>query len=268
MAKQEGWDIAGMLNNDIVGGNRTPGQEARQNPHVVRVFSEDYPINATPQEIRTIRQNGYENDSSSRELARYVRQISQTYRLSLGNGTFAPMLVWRQDRFGRGGDHTPFNEQGYAAVRFTEFREDFNHQHQLPRTENGVEYGDLPKFVDFNYVANVARVNAATLAALASAPGEPINVRYPAGGLGNETTIAWDAPSGNGITYEVVWRDTTAPYWEHALDAGSNTRVTVDLTKDNVIFGVRAKDAKGHRSPVVVPYAERRAPAAPPRPAE
>jgi hypothetical protein len=231
----------------------------------VRVFSEGLPLAAAPAEIRTIRQNGYENDSSSRQLARFIRDTAQTYRLSLANGTFSPLLIWRPDRFGRGGDHTPFNEQGYAAVRFTEYREDFNHQHQLPRTENGVEYGDLPRFVDFNYVANVARVNAATLASLASAPAAPGNVRYPAGGLGNETTIAWEPPAGSeGLTYEVVWRNTTAPYWEHAVNVGEATRVTLDLSKDNVIFGVRAKDAKGHFSPVVVPRAERRPPAAPP----
>ncbi|HZU21955.1 MAG TPA: M20/M25/M40 family metallo-hydrolase, partial [Terriglobales bacterium] len=121
MAKQENWDVAAMLNNDIVGGNRTPGQEARQNPHRVRVFSEGIPFTATPAEIRTIRQNGYENDSSSRQLARYIRDTASTYRLALANGSFAPLLVWRPDRFGRGGDHTPFNEQGYAAVRFTEY---------------------------------------------------------------------------------------------------------------------------------------------------
>lgn len=259
MAKQENWSVAGMLNNDIVGGNRTPGQETRQNPHRVRVFSEGIPFAANSQEIRTIRQNGYENDSPSRQLARYIREMASTYPLPLANGTFAPMLVWRPDRFGRGGDHTPFNEQGYAAVRFTEFREDFNHQHQLPRTQDGIEYGDLLKFVDFDYVANVARLNAATLASMASAPAAPGNVRYPAGPGSNETTIVWDAPAGgDGVIYEVVWRDTTAPYWEHALDVGTNTRVTVDLSKDNVIFGVRTKDAKGHRSPIVVPRAERR----------
>src|SRR5215472_672751 len=265
MAKQENWKIEGMLNNDIVGGNRTPGQEARQNARLVRVFSEGLPLAATPPEVRTIRQNGYENDSSSRQLARYIRDTALTYRIPAPSGLFAPLLVWRPDRFGRGGDHTPFNEQGYAAVRFSEFREDLNHQHQLPRTENGVEYGDLLKFVDINYVANVARVNAATLASLASAGSAPGNVRYPAGGSGNETTITWDAPQGSeGLTYEVVWRDTTAPYWEHALNVDNATRVTVDLSKDNVIFGVRSKDTKGHLSPVVVPRAERRPPAAPP----
>ncbi|MBV8206920.1 MAG: M20/M25/M40 family metallo-hydrolase [Acidobacteria bacterium] len=264
MAKQEAWNIAAMLNNDIVGGNRTPGEEARQNPHAVRVFSEGLPLSATPQEIRTIRQNGYENDSPSRQLARYIREAATTYRLVLGNGTFAPLLIWRPDRFGRGGDHTPFNEQGYAAVRFTEYREDFNHQHQLVRTEGGVEYGDIPKFVDFSYVANVARVNAATLASLAEAPASPGNVRFPAGAGSNQTTIAWDAPAGSsGVTYEILWRETTAPYWQHALDVGESTRVTIDLSKDNVIFGVRGKDSKGHRSPAVVPRAERRPAVAP-----
>jgi Zn-dependent M28 family amino/carboxypeptidase len=168
MAKAEGWQIEGALNNDIVGGNRTPG-DRQQNSHIVRVYSEGVPTAATEADLRRIRSVGGEDDSISRELARYVREVGQTYDF----GSFSPKLVFRRDRYLRGGDHISFNEQGFAAVRFTEYREDFNHQHQTLRTENGIEYGDLPKFVDFEYVANVARLNAGRLASLASAPSAP-----------------------------------------------------------------------------------------------
>ena len=159
MAKSRGWNIEAVLNNDIVGGDQRPGQDAK----VVRVFSESIPSSATDAQIRMIRALGGENDSLSRELARYVVQIAHTYQTEV-----APLLEFRRDRYLRGGDHISFNEAGFAAVRFTEFRESFNHQHQNVRSENGIEYGDLPKFVNFDYVANVARLNAATLAALAS----------------------------------------------------------------------------------------------------
>jgi Zn-dependent M28 family amino/carboxypeptidase len=171
MAKEQGWQLEGALNNDIVGGNTTPGDTA-QNKNWVRVFSEGIPAAATEADIRRIRGLGGENDSSSRELARYISAVGDEYDF----GSFGPKLIFRRDRYLRGGDHSAFNEQGFAAVRFTEYREDFNHQHQTLRTENGIEYGDLPKFVDFEYVANVARLNAATLASLASAPPPPPDV--------------------------------------------------------------------------------------------
>src|SRR5229473_5056887 len=161
MAKDQGWDIEAALNNDIVGGDRSP----QQNPGMVRVFSEGVPLAATDTEVRRIRNLGGENDSASRQLARYIAEVSRTYKTAA-----KPLIVFRLDRYLRGGDHISFNEQGYSAVRFTEYREDYNHQHQNVRTENGIEYGDLPKFVNFDYVANVARINAATLASLALAP--------------------------------------------------------------------------------------------------
>src|SRR5581483_670660 len=168
MAKQEGWNIAAVLNNDIVGGDKNPQQDAS----VVRVFSEGVPAAATEAQLKQIRGLGGESDSISREVARYVSEVSRTYSTNV-----KPLLIFRLDRYLRGGDHYSFNQQGYAAVRFTEYREDFNHQHQNVRTENGIEYGDLPKFVNFDYVAGVARLNAATLASLASAPLAPQNVR-------------------------------------------------------------------------------------------
>jgi hypothetical protein len=168
------------------------------------------------------------------------------------------LLVFRHDRYLRGGDHFSFNEQGYAAVRMTEFRENYNHQHQNVRTENGIEYGDLPKFVDYDYTANVARLNAATLASLASAPAPPANVRLLTKELQNDSTLAWEpSPGGLATGYEVLWRDTTAADWQQVKPVGNVTKATLPLSKDNVVFAVRALDAKGHRSLAVVPLPER-----------
>jgi hypothetical protein len=247
MAKQEGWNIEAVLNNDIVGGDKNPHQDAR----VVRVFSEGLPAAATDAEIKRIRALGGENDSPSRELARYIATTSRTYDTGL-----KPLLVFRLDRFLRGGDHYSFNQQGFAAVRFSEFREDYNHQHQNVRTDNGIEYGDLPKFVNFDFVANVARLNAATLASLAAAPAPPPNVKMLTKELQNDTTLTWD-PSPGAASYEVVWRPTSAPEWEHVQTAGKETRATLNVSKDNVIFAVRALDGQGHRSLPVVPSPER-----------
>jgi hypothetical protein len=166
------------------------------------------------------------------------------------------LLVFRLDRYLRGGDHISFNEQGYAAVRFTEFREDYHHQHQNVRTENGIEYGDSIKFVNFDYVANVAWLNAATLASLASAPAPPARVRLQTKELENSSTLTWDAGNGDP-SYEVLWRDTASPEWEHVQTVGSVTRATLPFSKDNVIFAVRAVDHQGHRSLAVVPQPER-----------
>jgi hypothetical protein len=248
MAKDRGWDLAAVLNNDIVGGDK--GGE--QDHSVVRVFSEGVPAAATEQDIRRIRGLGGESDSGSRQLARYIAEVGRAYETGV-----KPVLVFRPDRFLRGGDHYSFNQQGFAAVRFTEFREDFHHQHQNVRTESGVEYGDLPKFVDYDYVAHVARLNAATLASLASAPAAPANVGILTKDLENDSTLRWEASPGGGAEYEVVWRATTSPEWEHALGVGGATRATLKLSKDNVIFAVRAVDRRGHRSLPVVPAPER-----------
>jgi len=248
-AKTQGWQIDAALNNDIVGGDQSPGQD----PEVVRVFSESIPAGATEAQIRLIRALGGENDSPSRQLARYVTQTARAYGLEL-----APMLEFRRDRYLRGGDHISFNEAGFPAVRLTEYRENYNHQHQNVRTQNGIEYGDLPKFVNFNYVANVARVNAATLASLASAPTPPQNVRLETKELVNDSTLAWKASAdGRAAGYEIVWRATSAPDWEHARPVGNVLRATLPISKDNVIFAVQTVDAAGHRSIPVVPSPER-----------
>jgi hypothetical protein len=247
MAKQQGWNVEAVLNNDIVGGNKGP----EQNASVVRVFSEGIPVAADEKQLRQIRNLGGESDSSSRELARYIAEVGRTY-----DAWVKPLLIFRLDRYLRGGDHYSFNQQGFAAVRFTEYREDFNHQHQNIRTENGIEYGDLPKFVNFEYTAAVARLNAATLAALASAPALPANVRLDTSKLDNDSTIAWES-APRATSYEIVWRATSAPDWEHAQSVGNDARATLKLSKDNVIFAVRAVDNEGHRSLPVVPVPER-----------
>jgi Peptidase family M28 len=249
MAKDQGWDLEAVLNNDIVGGDKS----AEQDHSVVRIFSEGVPVAASEQDIRRIRGLGGESDSGSRQLARYIAEVGRTY-----NAGLKPILVFRLDRYLRGGDHYSFNQQGFAAVRFTEFREDFHHQHQNVRTETGVEYGDSLKFVDFDYVAHVARLNAATLASLAAAPAPLANVHVLTKELENDSTLTWEAaPGGLAAEYEVLWRATSSPEWEHAQGVGSATRTTMKLSKDNVIFAVRAVDRAGHRSLPVVPVPER-----------
>jgi hypothetical protein len=265
MAKAQGWNIEAVLNNDIVGGDKSPGQD----PHTVRVFSEGIPLPivagssgatalptaAASTAARELRGQGRENDSPSRELARYIASIDSAYLAKTG---FKPLLVFRPDRYLRGGDQTSFAEQGFAAVRFTEYRENYDHQHQNVRTENGVEYGDLPKFVDYSYVANVARLNAATLASLASAPAPPAQVRILTKALVNDSTLAWDpSPGGLATGYVVLWRDTGAPQWEHGQTFGNVTQATLPLSKDNVFFAVQATDSKGHHSLPVIPVSER-----------
>jgi Peptidase family M28 len=246
MARSNAWKIEAVLNNDIVGGDRSP----QQDPSLVRVFSEGIPATANEADLKRLRSLGGESDSPSRQLARYVVETSRTYP-----STVQPLLVFRLDRYLRGGDHMAFNQQGYAAVRFTEFREDYHHQHQTPRTEGGTEYGDLLKFVDFDYIAAVARLNAAVMASLASAPAPPAKVYLRTKQLENDSTLSWDAsPAAAG--YEILWRQTTSADWEHVQSAGIQTRVTLPQSKDNVIFAVRAFDSLGHRSLPVVPVPE------------
>jgi hypothetical protein len=263
MAKEQGWIIDAVLNDDTVGGDKSPGQK-----NLLRVFAEGIPLvdlqgTGDIKALRQIRGLGAENDSTSRELARYIDMTDAAYLAAAASGAKAPAplgvaMIWRPDRYLRGGDHTSFNEQGYAAVRLTEWRENYDRQHQDPRTANGVEYGDLPKFIDYEYLANVARLNIATLASLASAPPVPANVRLLTKELTNDSTLTWQASPG-AAGYEVVWRDTTSPAWQHGKKFPADaTRATIDESKDNVIFGVRAiaKDGKSV-SLAAVPAPER-----------
>jgi hypothetical protein len=265
LAKSEGWQILGVFNNDIVGGDTTPGVNQQQKS-MVRVFSEGIPATTTPEQLKALQSLGAENDSPSRELARATVDAGKTYlRVVNHNGagtsqaaSFTPVMEYRRDRFLRGGDHSSFNQEGFAAVRITEWLENYNHQHQDVRTENGVEYGDLTKFVDFDYVANVAKLNAATMASLASAPAPPEDVKVETKNLDNNTTLTWkDGPGAAAKTYQIVWRETSAPDWQRFVDTHGERKATLPVSKDNVIFGVRAVDDAGHRSLVVIPKPER-----------
>ena len=261
LAHDEDWQLEAVLNNDIVGGNSTPG-DTLQLKDRVRVFSEGVPVAATPEEARRIRGLGKENDSTSRELARAVADVGHTYFPAAGDAAFNAFLVSRPDRYLRGGDQSSFNHEGFAAVRFTEWREDYNHQHQNvmrpPAGSGKPVLGDLPEFVDYGYVAQVARLNAATLATLAFSPGEPEKVAIDTRSLEDGTTLSWQPPAGAVAHYEVLWRETTAPDWQYWKTVppqaqGATVTVTLPISKDNVFFGVRAVDAAGHRGVVVVP---------------
>ena len=247
-AKQKAVNIDAMFTNDII-GNTLGGNGARDRG-TVRVFSEGVPSNETTAEATIRRSVGGENDSASRQLARFIKETSESYVPQI-----KVMLVYRRDRYGRGGDHNPFLERGFPAVRFTEVNEEYKHQHQNVRVENGVQYGDLPEFVDFAYVANVARVNAASLAMLALAPSRPQNVNILTARLSNDTDLKWDANKEPDIAgYEIVWRDTTSPVWTNSKAVGKVTSFTMKgMSKDNYFFGVRSVDKDGNRSPVTYP---------------
>src|SRR6266550_2190253 len=242
-AKKNNLDVEAMFTNDIIGSSL--GGNGVHDPATVRVFSEGVPSNETAEEANTRRGVGGENDSASRQLARFLKETGQRYVPGM-----RVMIVYRRDRYLRGGDHIPFLERGFAAVRFTEPNEDYRHQHQNVRIEHGVQYGDLPQYDDFNYIANVARVNAAALAALASAPARPKNVAVITTRLTNDTDLKWEANKESDLAgYEIVWRETTSPVWTNARAVGKVNSFTIKgMSKDNYFFGVRAIDAKGHRS--------------------
>jgi hypothetical protein len=280
LAKSEGWQLEAVLNNDIVGGDTTPGQQADEDKSAVRVFSEGVPspgifegsADKSPDTLRFIHNLGSDSDSPSRELARTLADVDHTYFLAPGIHTrhltatvatkepFHPVLIFRADRYLRGGDHTSFNLEGFTAVRITEWRENFDHQHQNIRVENGTQFGDLLQYVDFNYVANVARLNAATLATLASAPGIPQSVHILTTALDNNSELTWEAPAGApaSMAYEVVWRSTELPDWTTFASAGTATTLKLPVSKDNVVFGVRSVDPAGHRSYAVLPVPVRK----------
>jgi acetylornithine deacetylase/succinyl-diaminopimelate desuccinylase-like protein len=247
-AKLNKMNIEAMFTNDIIGGALAFKNAA--NRQSVRVFSEGVPSNETEAEANTRRGTGGENDSASRQLARFIKETADLY-----SPKFAVTMVYRRDRYLRGGDHIPFLERGFTAVRITETNEDYNRQHQNIRTENGVEYGDLPDFVDFEYVASVTRVNAASLARLALAPARPRGVGMVTARLGNDTELKWDASAEADIAgYEIVWRDTVSPVWTNSVSVGNvQNFVMKAMSKDNFFFGVRAVDKDGNKSPVSFP---------------
>lgn len=248
-AKQTGMDIEAMFTNDIIGN--TLGGNGVRDRATVRVFSEGVPSSEKAEEATVRRGVGGENDSASRQLARFIREVGEHYvpRMKV-------LMVYRRDRYLRGGDHIPFLERGFAAVRFTEPNEDYSHQHQNVRIENGKQFGDLPEFVDFVYVANVARVNAAALATLALAPARPKGVSILTTRLTNDTDLKWEANKESDLHgYEIVWRETTSPVWTNSLAVGNVLSYTMKgMSKDNYFFGVRAIDRESNRSPVSFPF--------------
>jgi hypothetical protein len=246
--KDAGADVQAAFSNDIVGtGNARDGHPAE--PHVVRLFVEGVPTTETPAQASIRQSVGGENDGPSRQLGRFATSVAANPQTDMD-----VRVIWRRDRYLRGSDHISFLLRGYPAARFTEPRENFNHEHQDVRVENGVQFGDLIEFVDFAYVARVARVNAATLWSLAQAPGTPKGVVIDTTRLTNSSTLSWQAgPEPDLAGYEIVWRDSTATDWTHVIPVGKVTTATVDISKDNVQFGVRAVDKGGHRSPAAAP---------------
>ncbi|HET9096617.1 MAG TPA: M20/M25/M40 family metallo-hydrolase, partial [Candidatus Baltobacteraceae bacterium] len=237
--KANGTQVVADLNNDIIG---TPNSASDGNE--VRIFSEALPAGAKDAVVNLL---GTEDDSPSRELARFVKATGEQY-VSPMHG----VLIYRADRFLRGGDQQSFNADGFPAIRFVEIHEDFQHQHQDVRREGGVQYGDLPQYLDFNYLARITKMNVAALAALALGPEEPVQPELLTQHLTNDSTLRWK-PAPGASTYQIVWRETTSPVWQYAKNVGDAMQATVPVSKDNYILGVRSVDANGLYSPVVYP---------------
>lgn len=237
--KADGTNVVADLNNDIIG---TPNSSADANQ--VRIFSEAIPVGAKDATINLL---GSENDSSSREIARFAKATAERYVTPMKG-----VLIYRADRFLRGGDQESFTADGFPAIRFVEIHEDFRHQHQDVRQEGGVQYGDLPQYVDFDYLARVTKMNVAALAALALGPDQPVQPELVTAHLTNDSTLRWKAAPG-ASQYEVVWRETSSPVWQYSKNVGNSLQATVPVSKDNYILGIRSMDAHGLYSPVVYP---------------
>ncbi|MGG7602957.1 M28 family peptidase [Massilia sp. BKSP1R2A-1] len=251
-ARQKNLNIAGMFTNDIIGSSRA--DNGKVDDKQVRLFSQSIPATKEMSEaVRQLVATGGDSDSLSRQLARHTKEQGERYVKD-----FKVSVIHRADRYLRGGDHMPFLEQGYAALRFTEPAEDFAHQHQDLRTENGKVYGDLAEFNDVDYIAKVTRVNAATLASLALAPAAPQGVKLRTDKLTNDSTLMWQTnPEPDVAGYRIVWRETTAANWQGSKWVGNVTEATVDLSKDNVFFGVQAVDKDGNVSVATYPMPQR-----------
>ena len=246
-AREEGWDLVAVLNNDMIGN--VAGIDGVIDNRSFRIFSEPTPVTETEEERRRRRFYGGEVDGVSRQIARYVERLTRTYLPELN-----PMMIYRLDRFGRGGHHRPFNDSGVAAVRIMEAHEHYDRQHQDLRTVDGRVYGDVLSGVDFEYAARLTAVNAVVLASLAWAPPAPTDVRI-GGAVAPSTTLAWQLVAHKGLAgYAVYWRETTAPQWQHRRFVGDVSRFTLEnLVIDNWLFGVAAVSVDGHESPVVFP---------------
>ncbi|KAF9456924.1 aminopeptidase [Collybia nuda] len=245
--KKAGVDVQGMLNNDIVGSST--GDDGTHAPFDIRMYAQGIPTTENATQIATRISIGGENDSPARQLGRFMAEVAQNPATNM-----SVHLMYRPDRYLRGGDHLSFLQQGFPAVRFTEPHENFAHQHQDIRVENGVQFGDLIEFVDFDFIARVARVNGAGLWSLAQAPGTPKGVTIDTRTLTNNSTLGWTMDADVDGGYEIVWRATDEPFWSHVIPVGHTNTATVQLSKDNVHFGVRAVGRNGFRSPATFPF--------------
>jgi hypothetical protein len=246
-AKAQNWNVDAMLNNDIVGSNNSNETNIVDNTRL-RVFSEAFATTDTGRIAQNIRNFGLENDGKARQLARYVKETGERYVDNL-----EVVMIYRNDRFLRGGDHSPFVQKGFAAVRLTEMNENYNHQHQDIRTEKGVVYGDLPEFMDFEYLRKNTGINLSTLANLAKAPSMPQDVKVEVRNLTNSTTLNWKAPkNGKPKGYYVLMRETTSPVWQKKIYTEQNT-ITLPYSKDNYFFAVQSVSETGNESLPVVP---------------
>jgi Zn-dependent M28 family amino/carboxypeptidase len=244
-AKEKGWDIIGVLNNDMI-GNIT-GVDGVIDNRTFRIFSEPVPANETARQRRARRFYGGEVDGISRQLARYTHKMTKTYMPEMN-----PMMIYRLDRFGRGGHHRPFNDLGFAGIRIMEAHENYTQQHQNIRVENGIKYGDTFEHVNFEYAKKLTAVNAITMAGLATAPPSPKNVGI--GGIVEPSAkLQWDKVDG-AVGYKIYWRDTTSPTWDNSRYVGDISRFLLEgIVIDNFFFGVAAVGKDGHESVVVFP---------------
>jgi len=246
-AKEQGWDIVGVLNNDMIGN--ISGVDGVIDNRTFRIFSEPTPVTESEQARRVRRFYGGEVDGVSRQLARYVHKTTQAYMPEMN-----PMMIYRLDRFGRGGHHRPFNDAGFAGIRIMEAHENYDMQHQDLRTEEGITYGDTIDGVNFDYAAKLTAVNAISLAAIAWAPEAPKNIGI-GGAVRPSTTLVWDEPmDANIVGYKLYWRDTTSPQWQYSKYVGKVNRAILEgIVIDNFLFGVASISASGHESLIQFP---------------
>ena len=250
-ARKNKWNIDAMLNNDIIGSNNSNETNIIDNTRI-RVFSEGLPAFELEKNAANIRNLGLENDSHARQLARYVKEIGERYIDNL-----EVVMVYRNDRFLRGGDHIPFVQNGFTAVRITEMNENYNHQHQDVRTENGIKYGDLVEFMDFEYLRKNTAMNLSVLANLAKAPSPPQEVKVDVKNLTNSTSLSWKAPKSSlAKGYYILMRETTSPYWQKKIFT-AETSAMLPYSKDNYFFAVQAVGETGNESLPVIPGVSR-----------
>jgi hypothetical protein len=246
-AKAQNWNIGAVLNNDIVGSNNSNQTHIINNTQV-RVFSEGLPFYEMDKKAKQLRQLGMENDGNARQLSRYVKETGERYVDNL-----QVVLVYRPDRFLRGGDHIPYVENGFTAVRITEMNENFDHQHQDVRLEKGTQYGDLIEFMDFEYLRKNTALNLVNLANLAKAPAMPESVKIEVRSLSNMSHLSWKAPvSGTPKGYYILVRETTSPVWQRKIFT-TGMEITLPYSKDNYFYGVQSVSAGGNESLPVVP---------------